>query len=321
MESAVNDNKSYRTLRWELVMALLSKDTLAGFVPAVVTPFAAGGEIMEDSFAQIVEWTITNGAQGICVAGDNGESWALSAEERRRLIRIAVETAADRVPVIAGASAASSSQTISYACAAVDAGADAILLLPQIYVLKATRDELVRRFELVAKAVNVPIIAYNSPRRTGIELSPDDLQALTDAAPVVGVKESSRDFFHHSHILQRFRERLAFMVGPCHYILPGIALGARGFIATGPEFLGADASRLMKIGQQAPDAVYRLMHHKLTVIYQTLMSIGTWPAALKAGLQLIGQPAGIPRDPVLPLTPPDLDRLRQMFAELELLRQ
>jgi len=300
-------------------MNRLTRDTLAGFVPAVVTPFSATGEIMEDAFAEIIEWTIGNGAQGICTAGDNGESWALTPEERKRLTRIAVDKAAGRVPVIAGASAPKASQTIAYARDAVEAGADGILLLPQTYVLKATREELLRRFESVAKAVNVPIVAYNSPRRTGIELTPDDLQAIMGVAPIVGLKESSREFFHHSHILQRFRDRISVLVGPCHYILPGIALGARGFIATGPEFLGTDAGRLVKIGQQAPDPAYRLLHHKLTVIYQTLMGIGTWPAALKAGLQMIGQPAGIPRDPVLPLSGGDLDRLRRVLAELELL--
>jgi len=75
----------------------------------------------------------------------------------------------------------------------------------------------------------------------------------------------------------------------------------------------------VKIGQEAPGPTYRLLHHKLTVIYQTLMGIGTWPAALKAGLQMIGQPAGVPRDPVLPLGPADQEKLRRVFAELELL--
>lgn len=300
-------------------MTRLTREMLTGYVPAVVTPFSSGGEIMEDAFAEIVDWTICNGAKGICVAGDNGESWTLTPEERRRLTRIAVDRAAGRVPVMAGASAPGSDQTVAYARAAMEAGATGILLLPQTYVLKATREELLRRFEVVAKAVDAPIVVYNSPRRTGIELSLDDLQAIMGVAPVVGIKESNRDFFHHSHLLQRFRERIAVMVGPCHYILPGIALGARGFIATGPEFLGADAGRLVELGQQAPGPEYRTLHHKLMVIYQALMGIGTWPAALKAGLNLIGQPAGIPRDPVLPLAGADLDKLRRVLGELELL--
>ena len=123
-------------------MAALDRTGLHGFVPAIVTPFSAAGEIMEDAFAGLVDWLIEIGAQGICVAGDNGESWALDAAERARLTRIAVDRAAGRVPVMTGCSAPSSVQTVRYAQAAAEAGADGLLLLPQTYVLKATREEI-----------------------------------------------------------------------------------------------------------------------------------------------------------------------------------
>jgi 4-hydroxy-tetrahydrodipicolinate synthase len=300
-------------------MTRLTKDSLGGFVPAVVTPFTHTGEIMEDAFLQIVEWLIGIGAAGICVAGDNGESWTLDVDERKRLTRLAVDRAAGRVPVMTGASAPGSAQTIKYAHAAMEAGASGILLMPQTYVLKATRDELLRRFETVARAVDAPIVLYNSPRRTGIELSLPDLEAILGVAPVVGIKESNRDFFHHTHLLHSFADRMAVMVGPCHYIIPGIALGARGFIATGPEFLGAEAGTLTALAQTAPGPKHTDLHYKLTVIYQALMATGTWPAAFKAALNLIGQPAGVPRDPVLPLPPADLDRLRGTLDRLGLL--
>lgn len=294
----------------------LTKDNLHGYLPAVVTPFTTDGEIMEDAFQQIVEWLIGNGASGICVAGDNGESWTLDVDERTRLTRLAVDQSAGRVPVLTGTSAPGMAQTIKYARAVVDAGASGILLMPQTYVLKATREELLRRFEAVAKAVDTPIVLYNSPRRVGIELSLDDVEAILGVAPIIGIKESHRDFFHHTHLLQRFRSRLAVMVGPCHYILPGIALGASGFIATGPEFLGTAAGTLPELARAAPGPRHNEMHYKLTVIYETLMATGTWPAALKAGLNLIGQPAGVPRDPVLPLAAANLDRLRATFETL-----
>jgi 4-hydroxy-tetrahydrodipicolinate synthase len=299
-------------------MATLDRSTLKGFVPAIVTPFSASGEIMTDAFSDIVGWLIEIGADGICVAGDNGESWALDAEERARLTRIAVERSAGRVPVMTGCSAPAAAQTVRYARAAADAGANGLLLLPQTYVLKATREELLRRVETVAKAVPLPIVAYNSPRRTGIDLTLDDLDALMGVAPIIGIKESNRDFFHHTHLLQRFRDRLSIMVGPCHYIFPGLALGAAGFIATGPELLGPDAGRITALGALAPGAEQAQLHYKLTVLYQTLMGTGTWPSALKAALNLLGQPAGVPRDPVLPLPPEQVDKLRRTMTELGL---
>lgn len=201
----------------------------------------------------------------------------------------------------------------------MEAGASGVLAMPQTYVLKTTREELLRRFDALAKAVDTPIILYNSPRRTGIDLSPDDVEALLDVAPIVAIKESNRDFFHHTHLLERLREKIAILVGPCHYIFPGIALGAKGFIATGPELLGKDAGRLTALAQQAPGAEMRQLHYKLTVIYQALMGIGTWPSSLKAALALMGQPSGVPRDPVMPLAGADLDRLRRTMDELGLL--
>jgi len=300
-------------------MPKLTKETLQGFVPAVVTPFTPGGEIMEDAFSDLVGWLIDIGARGICVAGDNGESWTLDIDERKRLTAIAVKRAAGRVPVMTGATAPGSAQTIRYAQAAIDAGADGLLVMPQTYVLKATRDELLRRFAALAKAVDAPIVAYNSPRRTSIDLTLGDLDALLGVAPIVGIKESNRDFFHHTHLIEKFRDRIAIMVGPCHYIFPGIALGAHGFIATGPELLGTTAGKLIQMARQAPSAESAALHYKLTVVYQALMGAGTWPAAFKAALNLIGQPAGVPRDPVLPLAGPDLDGLKRTLGTLGLL--
>ena len=297
----------------------LDRASLHGFVPAIVTPFTPDGEIMEDAFREVARRLLAIGASGICIAGDNGESWTLGIEERKRLTRIAVEEVGSRIPIIMGASAPGSAQTIAYARAAQESGAAGVLVMPQPYVLKATRTELLRRYEALAKAVDLPIIAYNTPRRSGIELSVDDIGAICDAAPIIGIKESHRDFFHHTHLLHRYGDRISVMTGPSHFILPCAALGARGFIATGPELLGKDAGRLIAVGQGPGDATYRDLHWKLTVIYQALMGTGTWPASLKAALNLLGWPAGVPRDPVMPLEPAALDKLRRTLDELGLL--
>ncbi|MEM9012642.1 MAG: dihydrodipicolinate synthase family protein [Pseudomonadota bacterium] len=287
---------------------------LKGFHPAIVTPFSATGEIMEDAFQAIVDHLIGIGAEAICVAGDNGESWALSAAERRRLVRLAVDRAGGR-PVTCGCSAPTAAAALDYARAAAEGGAAALLSMPPTYVLKGTRAEIVGRYEKLA-SIGLPIIAYNSPRRQGHALSVADIAAIRDAAPVIGIKESSRDFFHHTHLLHAMAEDFAVMTGPCHYIVPSLPLGARGFIATGPEFLGPDAGRIVEVALAGPSAEARAIHHRLTVIYETLMSVGTWPSAFKAALGLIGLPAGVPRDPVMPATPADVERLRAVLGDL-----
>ena len=108
------------------------------------------------------------------------------------------------------------------------------------------------------------------------------------------------------------------MTGPCHYILPAYALGAAGFIATGPEFISAKPAALKQLALAAPEAEYRDAHYQLTVLYELLMSLGTWPSAFKAALNLIGLPAGIPRDPVLPASSVDIDKIKKTFDALDI---
>ncbi|PCI87634.1 MAG: dihydrodipicolinate synthase family protein [Hyphomicrobiales bacterium] len=296
----------------------MQKQDLHGFVPAVVTPFNKAGDIMEDDFKEIVNWLIVNGATAICVSGDNGESWTLSPEERGRLTKLAVETSAGRVPIITGVSAPTLKASLAYCHEAKENGASAILAMPQTYVLKATRDELLARFENLAAGCDLPIIAYNSPRRAGLNMSVDDIGAILDVAPIIGIKESQRDFFHHTHLIERFADRMSIMVGPCHYILPSIGLGAKGFIATGPEFLGDITKRISQIATQSPNEEYKKLHYDLTVLYELLMSTATWPASFKAALNLIGLPAGVPREPVNAATQVDIDKIKKCFDSLNI---
>ncbi len=289
-------------------MSGMTRQDLHGFVPAVVTPFDGDGVIDEKAFGSLAEWLVSLGATAVCVAGDNGESWALSPAEYGRLTNLAV--AAVDVPVIAGCSAPTLNGSLDRARAAAENGAAALLMMPPTYVLKGSRAEIVGRYEKVAAAVPLPIIAYNSPRRVGYSLSLDDLAAVIDAAPVIGIKESHRDFFHHTHLLERFSDVLSIMTGPSHFVLPSLALGAKGCIATGPELIGTAAGRLAGVASAGPTPEYAEVHFRLTAIYELLMSVGTWPSALKAALNLLGQPAGLPRDPVMPLAGVDLDKLR-----------
>lgn len=292
---------------------------IEGFVPAVVTPFDASGAIQYRDYARLIEWLISLGARGICVAGDNGESWALVPEERQKLLEQAVETVAGRVPVILGASAPTGAMAGKYAQMAVQGGADAVLLMPQTYVLKASRKELLAHFARVADAADIAIVAYNSPRRAGIGLSVDDIEAICDVAPIVGIKESTRDIQHLTSLIERLGKRIAVMTGPSNFLLAAAALGARGFIATGPELLGPDAARIMQLGQGVPNDDYRRVHNALTALYEVLMRLGTWPSAFKAALNLIGQPAGVPREPVAALEPSQLDALQKTLGHLRLL--
>ena len=294
----------------------MNKDDLYGYVPAIATPFSANGDIMEDAFVEMFEFLIGRGATTICIAGDNGESWALNAAERGRLVRLAKDTAKGRVKVMMGISAPTIDAARGYIQAADDNGADVLLSMPQTYVLKASEAELMARFDAISAATKTPLVLYNSPRRMGFSLTVDQTERLLDNHNVIGIKESQRDFFYHTHLLERLGHRMSVMTGPCHYILPAFGLGAKGFIATGPEFTDLLPGDMAKIGTSAPDATYRKTHYQLTVLYELLMGTATWPASFKAALNLIGLPAGVPRDPVLPATQADIDKIKATFDQL-----
>lgn len=292
---------------------------IEGFVPAVVTPFDANGYLLAEDFEALVEWHLAQGADAICLAGDNGEAWTLSAEDRRRIAETTVRVVAGRVPIVMGASTTTAKQSIAYAEIAAEAGCDALMIGPQSYVGKTTTKELVDRFTAIHAAVPLPVLVYNSPRRTGLNLDSALLGSICDAVPVIGLKEASRDVFHMTEILRDFSDRIAVLVGPCPFILWGIGMGARGFISSGPELFGSLAARLMEIGCAAPNEEYHRTHYDLTLIYQALMGIGTWPSALKAALNLVGAPAGLPREPVQPLAGADLEKLTGVLKSLGLL--
>ena len=294
----------------------MNKSELHGFVPAIVTPFSSTGEIMLDAFEEIFEFLIARGATTICIAGDNGESWALSASERGQLARLAKDKADGRVKIMMGISAPTIDSSLAYIKAAEDSGVDVLLSMPQTYVLKASDREVMHRFDQISATTKLPLVLYNSPRRAGFSLSIEQIESLTNHHNVIGIKESERDFFHHTKLLARLGDKLSVMTGPCHFILPNFALGAAGFIATGPEFTDMLPSDLADTGRKEPGPAYRHAHNQLTSLYEMLMGTATWPAGFKAALNLIGLPAGVPRDPVLAATQQDIDRIKKTFDQL-----
>lgn len=290
--------------------------SIAGNIPAIVTPFDARGRIDHDAFDGLLEWHLARGVDGICVAGDNGESWALSPDDRRRLSEQAVQATAGRVPVITGASAPTAGASIAYAEAVAEVGVSGLMIGPQAYVMKATERELVARMEQIHRAVPLPVVLYNSPRRTGISLTTATMDALTNAVPIVALKEASRDFFYLTHVIHEFGSRLAVLVGPAPFILPGLQLGAAGFISSGPEFFGSETARAARSGGGTLDAGLRDLHYRYTRLYETLMQLGTWPSALKAAHDVLGLPAGHLHEPVLPLDGDDLATLHRVLDEV-----
>jgi 4-hydroxy-tetrahydrodipicolinate synthase len=196
----------------------------SGSIPALVTPMR-NGSIDEDAFRDFVEWQIAEGSHGLVPVGTTGESPTLTHEEHRRVVEICVEVAAKRVPVIAGAGSNSTREAIDLAQHAEKAGADAVLVVTPYYN-KPNQRGLYAHFRAVAEAVSIPLIIYNIPPRSVVDMSPKTMGKLVrDCKNVVGVKDATANLARAS--LQRHR------MGPDFIQLSGEDATALGFMAHG----------------------------------------------------------------------------------------
>lgn len=293
-----------------------------GLFSVTVTPFELDGSLDLAGFATILEWHISQGSAGVAIAADNGEASLLTITERQAMAETAVRVAAGRVPVIMGAMgthAFTASETIKMVEVAAAAGVSAVLVSPTPYNGTATRAEVAGRYRAVHQAVPLPIIAYNNPRHFGVAVEGDTLQQLMDEVDLVGIKESSRHFLDISKGIARFGDRISIFMGCGYLIMPGLALGAKGVLSTGVDLFGRESASIMELAGTPTTATARALHLKISRAYTCLLETGTPPAALKALLNLLGLPAGIPRLPVHPLVAADLAQLRMLFTELGVL--
>jgi 4-hydroxy-tetrahydrodipicolinate synthase len=175
------------------------------------------------------------------------------------------------------------------------------------------------RFETLAREGGLPLVLYNNPRRTQINLTPDIVDRLADIEGIVAIKDSVRDFAQHSATIERARDRINVMLGPCTQIFPSVLLGGAGYISTGPDILGRAGVEYYhdlaagNIEKAAP------VHFQLQRIYAALNGIGTWPAGLKAALEMVGKRGGYPRAPILPLSAAERERIRVVLEQAGLL--
>lgn len=288
---------------------------------ATVTPFDEAGSVDEGLFVANLELLTGEGVDGVVVAGCTGESWALEPAERVRLFELAVETVGSRVTVIANVSAIVPSDAIGMARQAVAEGVDGILVLPPYFALPGRRD-IVAYFQAISDEVDAPIMIYNNPRRTGINLQPDILRELGEIENVVAVKESSSDFVQTERTIQELGHRLAVFTG--HSAERGAAavlMGAAGFVSSlETQIMGRRAVSLYQAAASGDWESARAIQLETLAVQNAIQSCGcTGPADLKAAMNLLGRPGGLPHAPILPVTEAENDKIAGKLRELGLL--
>jgi 4-hydroxy-tetrahydrodipicolinate synthase len=290
-----------------------------GSYVAVVTPFQESGEIDEVAFGANIDFVLGCGADGIVVSGCTGESWSLTAAERLRLFTIAVDRVGSRVPVIAGTGGVPTSAVVDLSLAAKAAGAAGIMVLPPYYCM-AGRREVLEHYRAISEHVRHPILLYNIPRRTGFNMTPEWLKEVVELEWVVAIKESSNDFVQTEATMHAVGERIEVFTGhSAERAVPALLMGAKGFVSSmESQIMGREAIQMYRLVQAGRLAEARAVQHRTLQLDLRMREVGTFPANLKAGMNLLGRTAGMPRRPLLPLTLPEVAKVETILTDLSI---
>ncbi len=287
-----------------------------GSLVAIVTPFRKG-KVDERALADLIEWQIAHGTNGIVPCGTTGESATLSHDEHNRVIELTVEVVRRRVPVVAGTGSNSTDEAIALTKHAKQAGADAALLITPYYN-KPTQEGLYRHYRAVAEAVDLPLVLYNIPGRTGVNMLPTTIARLTALPTIVGVKEGSGSVQQASDLVQMCGDRLTVLAGDDALTLPMMAVGGKGVITVTANIVPAEMARLVAAFTEGKIEEARRIHFKLSPLFSALF-FETNPIPVKEALSLMGKIDPELRLPLCPMAQDTREKLVQVLKDASLI--
>lgn len=289
-----------------------------GTFVALVTPFTAEGGVDEDALRALVNHVVEGGVEGLVPCGTTGESVTLSDEEHLRVVRIVVEEAGGRVPVVAGTGTVSTAHTIALTRGAKEAGANGALIVCPYYN-RPTQAGLEAHFRAVLKEVSIPTVLYNIPKRTGIDLEVATLERLSDVKDIVGIKEATGTVARSQAIVSACGERFSVVSGDDGLTLPIMAVGGRGVISVSANVFPKETSEVARTMLRGDLQAAREQHLALLNVHQS-MFIEANPAPAKWALSKMGLMRSDVRLPLVAASEQCGDRLLSAFtaAGLEL---
>lgn len=287
-----------------------------GSLVAIVTPFRRG-KVDERALGDLIEWQIQQGTNGIVPCGTTGESATLTHEEHNRVIEFTVDVVNRRVPVIAGTGSNSTEEAIALTRHAKHAGADAALLITPYYN-KPTQEGLYRHYKAIAEAVDLPLVLYNIPGRTGVNMLPSTIARLAAIRTIVGVKEGSGSVQQASDIVQMCGERLTVLAGDDALTLPMMAVGGKGVITVTANLVPADMAQLVDAFAKGRIEEARQLHFKLSPLFAALF-YETNPIPVKEALGLMGKIDPELRLPLCPMAQDTREKLIRVLKEARLI--
>jgi 4-hydroxy-tetrahydrodipicolinate synthase len=287
-----------------------------GSFVAIVTPFK-DGKIDERAYADLIEFQIEEGTNGIVPCGTTGESATLSHQEHERVIELTVEIVNKRIPVIAGTGSNSTSEAIMLTRHAKDAGADASLLITPYYN-KPTQEGLYRHFKTIAESVDMPQFLYNVPGRTGVNMLPETVERLSKLKNIIGIKEATGDLKQVSDVIGCCGDNFITLSGDDFTTFPLLAVGGHGVISVTANIAPHDVAIMCKEFFKGNIKKAKEMHYKLQSLNEA-MFYETNPIPVKTALSLMGKVSGEMRLPLCPLSEKNLERLKGVMKGYDLI--
>lgn len=287
-----------------------------GAFVALVTPFK-NGKIDEEALKNLIEFQIENGINGIVPCGTTGESATLTHEEHNQIVDITVKAVNGRIPVIAGTGSNSSEEAVALTRHAKKAGADAALLITPYYN-KPTQEGLFQHFKKVACEVDIPLILYNVPGRTSVNMLPKTTARLAEIKNIVGIKEATGDLQQVSETIKLCEENFSVISGDDVNTLPIMAAGAKGVISVSANIAPNKIAALCKACLNGNYSEARKLHYDLFDLNE-IMFIETNPVPVKTALNLMGKVGNEFRLPLTPLSDSNLVKLKNLLKKLKII--
>jgi 4-hydroxy-tetrahydrodipicolinate synthase len=286
-----------------------------GVFSALVTPMNADEDIDYNKLGRFAEQLLRQGVHGLIPLGSTGEYYALDAAERERVLRVTLAAAAGRAPVIAGTNAGSTRDVIAFSRQAEELGCAGVMLAPPYYSLPRL-DELFAHFKAVNDAIGVPIMLYNYPGRTGVDMPPDFIERLAGLKNVRYVKESTGEMPRITELLRRCGDRLGVFCGCDTIALESLMVGAVGWVGGVVNVLPASHVKLYKLATEKEDYVAaRKLFFEMLPTLELMEGGGKYTQFVKAGCKLMGHDVGTPRRPLAAATALECRQLRAALRQ------
>jgi 4-hydroxy-tetrahydrodipicolinate synthase len=284
---------------------------IQGAIVAIVTPFK-NGQFDEEAYRELIEFQIQGGTHGIVPCGTTGESATLSHAEHKRVVETCLEQVKKRVPVIAGTGSNNTAEAVELTKHAQAAGADAALMITPYYN-KPTQEGMYQHFKAVVEATKIPIIVYNVPGRTALNLLPETVARLAQFQNIVGIKEATGDLNQGAKVIRLCPDDFIVLSGDDFTAFPLMCIGGKGVISVVSNVAPKDMADMCTAFFAGDLAKAKNLHYKMWPLMEA-MFYETNPVPAKTALKMMGKITGEVRLPLCPMSAANEDKLRQVLV-------